>query len=102
MGRRSGVVRDGQITRVELSPDYARGTVGASFSDPSFTDPTTLARFDGCLLVVNSQFSQQQGQPELPFTVSSVLIPDHCWGSGHPGGYPTRGRKLLTFEAHRT
>src|SRR5215213_4754838 len=69
------VVREGQITRVELGPDYAIGTVGASFSDPSFTDPTTIARFDGCLLVVNSQFSQQQGQPQLPFTVSSVPIP---------------------------
>lgn len=70
------VVRQGQITGVTLGPDYASGAVGASFSDPSFTDPTTIAQFDGCLLVVNSQFSQQQGQPELPFTVSSVPIPD--------------------------
>jgi len=69
------VVRQGQITGVTLGPDSASGTVGASFSDPSFTDPTTLARFDGCLLVVNSQFSQQQGQPQLPFTVSSAPIP---------------------------
>ena len=82
------VVREGQITRVELSPDYARGTVGASFSDPSFTDPTTLARFDGCLLVVNSQFSQQQGQSELPFTVSSVLIPAAAEAPGTPAAIP--------------
>jgi len=69
------VVQQGQITSVTLSPDYAQGTVGASFRDPSFADPTSLAHFDGCLLVVNSQFSQRQGQPTLPFTVSSVPIP---------------------------
>jgi sugar lactone lactonase YvrE len=84
-GQTLWVVHGGQITRVELSPDYASGTVGASFTDPSFTDPTTIARFDGCLLVVNSQFSQQQGQPQLPFTVSSVPIP----GSGGVTGTPT-------------
>jgi hypothetical protein len=74
-GQTLWVVREGQVTGVELSPDYATGTVGASVTDPSFIDPTTLARFDGCLLVVNSQFSQQQGQPQLPFTVSSVPVP---------------------------
>jgi sugar lactone lactonase YvrE len=82
------VVREGQITRVELSPDYASGTVGASFSDPSFTDPTTLARFNGCLLVVNSQFSQMQGQPQLPFTVSSVPIPGAGGAPGTPVATP--------------
>jgi sugar lactone lactonase YvrE len=82
------VVREGQITRVELSPDYASGTVGASFSDPSFTDPTTLARFNGCLLVVNSQFSQIQGQPQLPFTVSSVPIPGAGGAPGTPVATP--------------
>jgi sugar lactone lactonase YvrE len=69
------VVREGQITIVTLGPDYASGSIGASFSDPSFATPTTIARFDGCLLVVNSQFAAIQGQPELPFTVSSVPIP---------------------------
>ena len=102
MGRRSTSCARGQITRVELSPDYASGTVGASFTDPSFTDPTTLARFDGCLLVVNSQFSQQQGQPQLPFTVSSVPIPGAGGAPGTPVGHPSRGGKLLTLEAHRT
>jgi sugar lactone lactonase YvrE len=75
------VVRNGQITLVTLADDYARGTVGASFADPSFTDPTTIARFDGCLLVVNSQFSALQGQPQLPFTVSSVPIPAPAVGT---------------------
>jgi sugar lactone lactonase YvrE len=69
------VVREGQITIVTLGPDYATGSIGASFSDPSFATPTTLERFDGCLLVVNSQFAAIQGQPQLPFTVSSVPIP---------------------------
>jgi sugar lactone lactonase YvrE len=69
------VVREGQITTVALGPDYASASIGASFSDPSFAMPTTIARFDGCLLVVNSQFDALQGQPRLPFTVSSVPIP---------------------------
>jgi Cu-Zn family superoxide dismutase len=69
------VVREGQITIVTLGPDYASGSIGASFSDPSFATPTTIARYDGCLLVVNSQFAAIQGQPQLPFTVSSVPIP---------------------------
>ena len=57
------------------SADFASGRVGASFSDPSFAAPTTLERFDGCLLVVNSQVDALQGQPQLPFTVSCVPIP---------------------------
>jgi CubicO group peptidase (beta-lactamase class C family)/sugar lactone lactonase YvrE len=69
------VVHEGQITVVVLEADYASGTVGESFSDPSFAVPTTLERFDGCLLVVNSQLDALQGQPQLPFTVSSVPIP---------------------------
>ncbi|MDF2758223.1 MAG: hypothetical protein K0S99_855 [Thermomicrobiales bacterium] len=69
------VVREGQITTVTLGPDYTSGRVGASFSDPSFATPTTIARFDGCLLVVNSQFAALPGQPQLPFTVSSVPLP---------------------------
>src|SRR5215212_5751891 len=87
-GQTLWVVRGGQITRVELGPDYASGTVGASFTDPSFTDPTTIARFDGCLLVVNSQFSQMQGQPRLPFTVSSVPIPGAGGATGTPSATP--------------
>ena len=69
------VVREGQITIVTLEADYASGAVGASFSDPSFATSTSIERFDGCLLVVNSQFDAIQDQPQLPFTVSSVPIP---------------------------
>ena len=74
----------GQITVVTLSADYASGTVGASFSDPSFASPTTIERFDGCLLVVNSQFAAFQGQPQLPFAVSSVPIPISGAGAATP------------------
>lgn len=76
------VVNEGQITPVTLAADFASGTVGTSFSDPGFSSPTSLARYDGCLLVVNSQFDALQGQPELPFTVSSVPIPAE--GAGTP------------------
>jgi sugar lactone lactonase YvrE len=86
------VAREGQITLVTLGADYASGTVRASFSDPSFTDPTTLARFDGCLLVVNSQFSQMQGQPQLPFTVSSVPIPGVGGAPGPLAATPVSNR----------
>ncbi len=69
------VVRQGQITVVKLGQDFTTGTLGEGFTDPSFASPSTIARYDGCLLVVNSQFAARQtGQPELPFTVSGVPI----------------------------
>ena len=82
------VVREGQITIVTLAADFASGSVGASFSDPSFASPTTIARFDGCLLVVNSQFGALQGQPQLPFTVSSVPIPEVDQAPATPAATP--------------
>jgi Cu-Zn family superoxide dismutase len=73
------VVRNqqGLIVPVELLEDFASGEVGESFSDPSFHYPTTIAQYDGRLLVVNSQFDRRQSgqEPELPFTVSSIEIP---------------------------
>jgi sugar lactone lactonase YvrE len=76
-GRTVYVVRNEQelIVPVQLSGEYISGEVGESFSDPSFAFPTTLAKTDGRLLVVNSQFDKQEGKPELPFTVSSVKVP---------------------------
>ena len=65
----------GDIVPVELSEDFTSGEVGDSFSDPSLAYPTTAAMYDGRLLVVNSQFGRQGGEPALPFTVSSVPIP---------------------------
>ena len=76
-GRTVYVVRNEQelIVPVELSGEYIRGEVGEPFTDPSFAFPTTIAKTDGSLLVVNSQFDKQDGDPELPFTVSSVEVP---------------------------
>jgi sugar lactone lactonase YvrE len=76
-GRTVYVVRNEQelIVPVKLSGEYISGAVGEPFSDPSFAFPTTIAKTDGRLLVVNSQFDKQEGEPELPFTVSSVEVP---------------------------
>ena len=69
--------RDGVIVPVELAEDFASGEVGEGFSDPSFARPTTIARFDDRLLVVNSQFDRRESgeSPELPFTVSAIEVP---------------------------
>jgi DNA-binding beta-propeller fold protein YncE len=76
-GRTVYVVRNEQelIVPVKLSGEYISGEVGEPFSDPSFAFPTTVAKTDGRLLVVNSQFDKREGEPELPFTVSSVKVP---------------------------
>ena len=76
-GRTVYVVRNEQelIVPVKLSGEYLSGEVGEPFTDPSFAFPTTIAKTDGRLLVVNSQFDKREGEPELPFTVSSVEAP---------------------------
>jgi CubicO group peptidase (beta-lactamase class C family)/sugar lactone lactonase YvrE len=63
------------ITLVTLAADFLSGGVRESVTDPTFAAPTSLARYDGCLLVVNSQLDRLEGEPALPFTVSSVPIP---------------------------
>ena len=69
-------VTDGEISVVSLAADYATGELVETFADPTFADPTTIARYDGCLLVVNSQLSAAEGgTPDLPFTVAGVPIP---------------------------
>jgi Cu-Zn family superoxide dismutase len=78
-GRTLYVVRNrqGLIFPVRLAQDFASGEVGEGFTDPSLAYPTTIAAYDGHLLVVNSQFDRRQSgeEPELPFTVSSIEIP---------------------------
>jgi sugar lactone lactonase YvrE len=76
-GRTVYVVRNEQalIVPVKLSGEYISGEVGEPFTDPSFAYPTTIAKTDGRLLVVNSQFDKQEGEAKLPFTVSSVEVP---------------------------
>jgi Cu-Zn family superoxide dismutase len=70
------VVGEGQVTVIVLGADFDSGTVEASVGDPTFATPSDIARVDGCLLVVNSQLDALQGQPQLPFTVFSVPIPN--------------------------
>jgi len=74
-GRTLYVVRESpaQIVPVALSEDLAIGQVGEAFSDPSLRFPTTIARYEDRLLVVNSQLNT--GNPKLPFTVTDVPIP---------------------------
>jgi sugar lactone lactonase YvrE len=67
--------QQGLIVPVRLSDDYASGDVGKAFTDPSLAYPTTAAKHGNRLLVVNSQFDKQGGEPDLPFTVSDVEIP---------------------------
>ena len=78
-GRTLYVVRNrqGLIFPVRLAQDFASGEVGEGFTHPSLAYPTTIAAYDGHLLVVNSQFDRRQSgeEPELPFTVSSLEIP---------------------------
>jgi Cu-Zn family superoxide dismutase len=76
-GRTVYVVRNEEalIVPVKLSGEYNTGEVGESFTDPSFAFPTTIAKTDGRLLVVNSQFDKQEGEAKLPFTVSNIEVP---------------------------
>jgi Cu-Zn family superoxide dismutase len=77
-GRTLYVVRNRQgLIPVRLAQYFASGEVGEGFTHPSLAYPTTIAAYDGRLLVVNSQFDRRQSgeEPELPFTVSSLEIP---------------------------
>lgn len=69
--------QDGTIVPVQLSEDFTSGEVGEVFADPSFARPTTIAKYDERLLVVNSQFDRRESgaEPELPFTVAEIEIP---------------------------
>lgn len=72
------VVRNsaGLIVPVEMAADLTSGTIGEGFTDAAFAYPTTIAPYDGCTLVTNSQFDQRDGgQPVLPFTVVAVPLP---------------------------
>jgi len=76
-GRTLYVVRNALavITEVKLRPDYLSGVVRGETTDPSFRFPTTLDEARGRVLVVNSQFDKRGGNPEEPFTVSSLKRP---------------------------
>jgi hypothetical protein len=65
----------GEIVPVTMAEDYSVGTAGEAITDPSLIYPTTIAQADDSLLVVNSQFNNREGTPELPFTVSRISLP---------------------------
>ncbi|MGB3634686.1 MAG: SMP-30/gluconolactonase/LRE family protein [Rubrobacteraceae bacterium] len=69
------VVRNepGDVVPVELSEDFTSGEAGEGFGGDSFQYPTTAAKYGDRLLVVNSRFG---GDPNQPFIVSSVPIPE--------------------------
>lgn len=77
------VVRNqqGRVVPVEMDESFATREVGEGFSDPSFRYPTTIAGYGDNpesstrLLVVNAQFDERGGDPEIPFTVSDIEIP---------------------------
>jgi sugar lactone lactonase YvrE len=64
-----------KVTQVKLSRDWLSATVVRDITSPSFHFPTTVQIAGRRLLVVNSQFDNRGGTPELPFTVSAVRRP---------------------------
>lgn len=75
--------QDEEIVRIDMNFSLERGEVVDTITDETFNFPTTAAKTDGRLLVVNSQFgAREDGNPDLPFTVSSVAIPRVTAGGG--------------------
>lgn len=64
------------IATIQLGRDLTSGTLVERTVDPSFADPTTVARAGRDLLVVNSQFGvRESGGTPAPFTVSRIPLP---------------------------
>lgn len=64
-----------KVTQVKLARDWLSGSVVRDITSPSFHFPTTVQIAGNRLLVVNSQFDNRGGTPELPFTVAAVRRP---------------------------
>jgi hypothetical protein len=64
-----------RVAQIRLSRDWLRGTVVRQITSRSFHFPTTVQIAGPRLLVVNSQFDNRGGTPELPFTLSAVRRP---------------------------
>ncbi len=78
---------DGVIVPVTMADDFTSGDAAEGFSHLGLAFPTTIAPYDGCLLVVNSQFDKRQaGEPVLPFTVAGIPIPLSELPEGTPAG----------------
>jgi len=65
------------VVKVRLDRDLASGTVVSRTTDPTFDDPTTIARAGRDLLAVNSQFEIRFGGGGTPgpFTVTRIPVP---------------------------
>lgn len=76
-GRTVWVVRNSLalVAKIQLDGTLTSGQLLSQTTDPTFRFPTTAAIAGNRLLVVNSQFNQRGGTPELPFTVSNVPLP---------------------------
>lgn len=65
----------GQIYPVVLNNSYTQGTVGNGFGSELLFN-TTMAKAGDYFLVVNGQLNKMStNNPQLPFTISRVLIP---------------------------
>ncbi|MEJ7741192.1 MAG: hypothetical protein WKF73_00830 [Nocardioidaceae bacterium] len=103
-----GILLDGQnllvvreepagVYPVRLNGDLTRGEVDDPFGEGLLL-PTTIAEYDGEVLVVNSQLNDQDS-PDLPFTVSRIPYPGTSTSASenpaaHPPGAGDRGRKV--------
>jgi sugar lactone lactonase YvrE len=74
--------QDELIAKVLLTKQFTSGQVDKTVMDPTFDFPTTAVLANDRLLVVNSQFDEggpvppgEGGEPEIPFTVSSIQAP---------------------------
>ncbi|HEU5430985.1 MAG TPA: serine hydrolase, partial [Thermomicrobiales bacterium] len=83
-GQRLFVIVGNEIAAVDLASDFASGRIVDRIASPTFASPSSLARDDGCLLVVNSQFDRLESGPVLPFTVASVPIGGAAAAPGTP------------------
>ncbi|MGI8947960.1 MAG: hypothetical protein ACR2FV_08320 [Ornithinimicrobium sp.] len=70
------VVREkpGGVYPVRLDADLRTGEVGEPFGEGLLL-PTTIAEYEGEVLVVNSQLNDQDS-PELPFTIARIPLPE--------------------------
>jgi len=66
---------EAEIATIKLSKDMTSGQVLSRFKDAGLLWPSTAARVDGGLLVVNSQMNKRNSNvPSTPFTVSVVSL----------------------------
>jgi sugar lactone lactonase YvrE len=63
-----------EIVVLELAEDFSSGTVTSRIEDASLAYPATAVKVGDRLLVVNAQFDKMEGEPVLPFTVSSIPV----------------------------